>query len=61
MELKGKKMNVIGDSITQGVGVKDKKNTFVNRLYVNEGFEIVLDLLEGACERLLDELEEEVK
>ena len=41
MELKGKKMNVIGDSITQGVGVKDKKNTFVNRLYVNEGFEIV--------------------
>ncbi len=27
----------------------------------HEGFEIVLDLLEGACERLLDELEEEVK
>ncbi len=32
MELKGKKINFLGDSITQGVGVKEAPNRFVNRL-----------------------------
>lgn len=32
MELKGKKINFLGDSITQGVGVKDAENRFVNRV-----------------------------
>ena len=32
MELKGKKINFLGDSITQGVGVKEVPNRFVNRL-----------------------------
>ncbi len=32
MELKGKKINFIGDSITQGVGCADKANIYVNRL-----------------------------
>lgn len=41
MELKGKKMNVLGDSITQGVGVQNKENMFVNRLEASEGFACV--------------------
>lgn len=32
MELKGKKIVVLGDSITQGVGVSKEENFFVNRL-----------------------------
>lgn len=32
MELKGKKINFLGDSITQGVGVKEAENRFVNRV-----------------------------
>lgn len=32
MELKGKKINFLGDSITQGHGVADPKNLFVNRI-----------------------------
>jgi len=41
MELKGKKMNVIGDSITQGVGTSAKEFIFVDRLAAAEGFEVV--------------------
>lgn len=32
MELKGKKIVVLGDSITQGIGVSEEKNFFVNRI-----------------------------
>jgi lysophospholipase L1-like esterase len=32
MELKGKKINFLGDSITQGVGTKELSNCFVTRL-----------------------------
>jgi len=32
MELKGKKINFLGDSITQGVGVKNPGNRFVDRV-----------------------------
>ena len=32
MELKGKKINFLGDSITQGVGTTDRENCFVSRL-----------------------------
>lgn len=32
MELKGKKINFLGDSITEGCGVDEEKNIFLNRL-----------------------------
>lgn len=32
MELKGKKINFLGDSITQGLGVAESKNIYVNRI-----------------------------
>lgn len=37
MELKGKKINFLGDSITEGHGVSNPANFFENRLLVTEG------------------------
>ncbi|MBP3348788.1 MAG: SGNH/GDSL hydrolase family protein [Clostridia bacterium] len=37
MELKGKKMNVIGDSITEGVGVSRTENIYMNLIKAKEG------------------------
>lgn len=37
MELKGKKMNVIGDSITEGVGVSCTENIYMNIIGTKEG------------------------
>lgn len=41
MELKNKKMNVIGDSITEGVGVSCEENIYMNVLGRNEELAIV--------------------
>lgn len=41
MELKGKKMNVLGDSITEGVGVSCEENIFINVLGRNEQLSVV--------------------
>lgn len=43
MELQGKKMNVIGDSITEGVGVSCEENIFINVLGRNEKLSVVRD------------------
>ena len=37
MELRGKKVNFLGDSITEGVGVEDPKNRFADRLAARFG------------------------
>ena len=37
MDLKGKKINVIGDSITYGVGTSNAENIFLNRIAREEG------------------------
>ena len=37
MELKGKKINFLGDSITEGVGVENEENIFLNRIKLDEG------------------------
>lgn len=37
MELKGKKINFLGDSITYGFGVSDEKNIFYNRIKTEYG------------------------
>ncbi len=37
MELVGKKINFLGDSITEGVGVSDKEHIFLNLLKREEG------------------------
>ena len=37
MELRGKKVNFLGDSITEGVGVEKPKNRFVDRLAARVG------------------------
>lgn len=41
MELKNKKMNVIGDSISEGVGVSCEENIFMNILGKKEGLSVV--------------------
>ena len=41
MELEGKKVNFLGDSITQGVGVEKAENLYVNRLKEECRFAVV--------------------
>ena len=41
MELKGKKILFLGDSITEGVGASDVSNCFVSLIAKNEGAECV--------------------
>ena len=49
MELKGLKMGVIGDSITEGAGVADKENIYYNRLARECGVrEIYVDGISGS-------------
>ncbi len=47
MKLKGCKINIIGDSITEGVGTSDPENVFWRLLATNDGADLYGDGIGG--------------